>query len=255
MAKQRYINTKIWEDSWFSSLDQIEQLVFIYFLTNPTTNIVGAYELSKNTISRHTGLEALTLNEILSRFERSEKVFYVDGWIIISNFIKHQNYKSPKIIKGIKLSIEEMPEKIKSLVKMPEFVKKKIGYRYGIEGLSHSNSNLNSNSNINTNINILGSETPNRSEVTFKKDDYNNVLEAYQGFRGISLQGKEFDPVMQEIKTMFISKRTPEEINFFMEWLAEKTQSDDKKWVWVKNWTIKTVKLKIPEFLAGNFNE
>jgi len=107
----------------------------------------------------------------------------------------------------------------------------------------------------NIQIDNIGSSSPNRRDTSFKKDDYNAVLEAYQRFRGITLQGKEFDPVMQDIKTMFMSKRTKEEIIFFMEWLAEKAASDDKKWVWCKNWTIKTVRIKLPEFLAGNFND
>jgi hypothetical protein len=143
MSKQRYINTKIWEDAWFSSLDQIEQLVFIYFLTNPTTNIIGAYELSKGTISRAVGLETLTLDTILKRFEKDKKVYYLDGWVVIPNFIKHQNYNSPKIKVGI-------DEEMKSI---PEEVKKLIPYIYPIDTISHSNTNTNI-----IKFNILGAD-------------------------------------------------------------------------------------------------
>ena len=141
MAKQRYINTKIWEDAWFSQLDQIEQLVFIYFLTNPMTNIIGAYELSKATISRSVGLETQMLEEILRRFEVAGKIYYVNGWVVIPNFIKHQNYNSPKIQKGIEIELESTPDAVKKLLKIP--------YRYGIDTLSHSNTNTNTNSNTN----------------------------------------------------------------------------------------------------------
>lgn len=147
MAKQRYINTKIWEDLWFSNLDQIEQLVFIYFLTNPMTNIIGAYELSKKTISVSTGLENRTLNEILNRFKKDKKVFYIDGWVVISNFIKHQNYKSPKIIKGIERELKDVPTLVKKHIKIPKDL-------YGIDTVSHSNTNTNTNSNTNSNSNI-----------------------------------------------------------------------------------------------------
>jgi len=140
MSKQRYINTKIWEDAWFSNLDQIEQLVFIYFLTNPMTNIVGAYEISKKTISVSTGLEMRTLDEILGRFKKDKKVFYLDGWIVLPNFIRHQNHKSPKIQRGIEIELESMPDNVKVL----------IPYTYGIDTISHSNTNTNTNSNTNT---------------------------------------------------------------------------------------------------------
>ena len=142
MAKQRYINTKIWEDAWFASLDQIEQLVFIYFLTNPMTNIIGAYELSKGTIGRSVGLDVLMLDEILKRFSEAKKVLYVDGWVILPNFIKHQNYKSPKIKKGIENELENVPEHIRTLILESG--------GYGIDTLSHLiKSNL-IKSNINT---------------------------------------------------------------------------------------------------------
>ena len=142
MSKQRYINTKIWEDNWFSNLDQIEQLVFIYLLTNPMTNILGAYELSKATIGRATGLESRMLDEILKRFERDEKVFYVEGWVIIHNFIKNQNYNSPKIKKGIMSEYENVPENVRKFIN--------IGYIYGIDTISHINSNSNLNLSVDT---------------------------------------------------------------------------------------------------------
>lgn len=129
MSKQRYINTKMWEDSWFVQLDPIEKLFFIYLLTNPMTNIIGAYELSKGTIGRATGLESRVVDEILSRFEKASKVFYVNGWVVLPNFVKHQNYKSPKIQKGIEIELQDIPTDVKRLIKIP--------YAYGIDTVSH----------------------------------------------------------------------------------------------------------------------
>jgi hypothetical protein len=119
MARHRYINTKIWEDAWFSELDQIEQLVFIFLLTNPMTNLSGAYELSKISIGRSTGLEKRLVDEILQRFERDDKVFYIDGYVILKNFIKHQNYRSPTIQKGIEREIADLPEHVKIHISIP----------------------------------------------------------------------------------------------------------------------------------------
>lgn len=150
MAKQRYINTKIWEDAWFSDLDQIEQLVFIYLLTNPMTNIIGAYELSKATIGRATGLERRVVEEILDRFEKTGKVFYRNGWVVIKNFIKHQNYRSPQIQKGIEVEMENLPLEIRELLKTP----------YGIDTLLHSNTNSNTNTNTNTKAELKEEKIP-----------------------------------------------------------------------------------------------
>lgn len=166
MAKQRYINTKMWEDSWFTSLDQIEQLVFIYFLTNPMTNLCGVYELSKGTIGRAVGLESLMLEEILRRFEESGKVFYRDGWVIIPNFLKHQNIKSPTIKKGIEIGLESVPEHIKQ-----EFI-------YPIHTLSH----LNLNSNLNSNSNAIA------KEVADLIKSFENINPACKKFYGNTTQ-------------------------------------------------------------------
>lgn len=139
MSKQRYINTKMWEDSWFVELDPIEKLFFIYLLTNPMTTIVGAYELSRGTIGRATGLESRVVDELLKRFGDSGKAHYINGWVVLPNFIKHQNYKSPKIRAGIEAELQNVPEEVQSYIKIP--------YAYGIDTVSHSNSNSNSNSN------------------------------------------------------------------------------------------------------------
>jgi DNA-binding transcriptional regulator YhcF (GntR family) len=90
-----------------------------------------------------------------------------------------------------------------------------------------------------------------RKDKTFPAELYKLILDKYQELKGIALRGKEFDAPMQDIKSMFLSERKPSEIISFMGWLAEKSENEDKKWDWVRNWTIKTVRLKIPEFLAG----
>ncbi|MEK6829252.1 MAG: hypothetical protein AABY15_03930 [Nanoarchaeota archaeon] len=83
-----------------------------------------------------------------------------------------------------------------------------------------------------------------RKEKTFNKDDYTRILTEYQRLKGITLQGKEYDPVMQVIKTMFMSDRSPDDIVACMEWFAAGGEE------WMGNWTIRTVKMKLPEFMG-----
>ena len=113
MAKQRYINTKFWSDSWISNLDPIEKLLYLYLLTNEHTNISGIYELPVKLMSVETGIEKEMILKIFSRFIKDKKIKYVRGWIIISNFIEHQAL-NPKIEKGIAIIIQnEIPDDIK----------------------------------------------------------------------------------------------------------------------------------------------
>lgn len=148
MAKQRYINTKFWSDNFISELNPLDRYLFLYFLTNEHTNIAGVYELPLKTIAFETGIEIDMLKKMIKRL--TGKVEYIDGWVCIKNFQKHQSAESKTVQRGIEIE----------MAKIPLDIKKKIEYGYPID-TSRGDiiySNLNSNSNINSNVDI-NSET------------------------------------------------------------------------------------------------
>jgi hypothetical protein len=141
MAKQRIVNTRFWDDDYTSNLDPIEKLLFLYFLTNTSTNICGVYEIPLKKVANETGIDKEMVTKIIARFSRDNKIFYQDGWVVVKNFIKHQNTKNPKIQRGIQIELENAPEHIRN-----------ITYAYPMDKLSHSNTNTNLNSNSNSNL-------------------------------------------------------------------------------------------------------
>lgn len=128
MAKTRVINTKFWDDNYTSNLDPIEKLLFLYILTNTSTNISGVYEIPLKKIANETGIDKEMLLKMMERFAKDRKIFYVEGWMWVRNFIKNQNQGSPKVQEGIKRELEAVPSEIK------EYVDEKIK---GIDTLSH----------------------------------------------------------------------------------------------------------------------
>jgi hypothetical protein len=88
-----------------------------------------------------------------------------------------------------------------------------------------------------------------RKSVKFPEEWYTKVLASYQTLKGIALQGNEFQPVRQTIKTMFLSGRTPSEIADCMRFFQSSVEGDPSS-IWAQ-WNINTVKMKLPEFLAG----
>lgn len=112
MAKQRYINTRFWDDDFVIDLDPIEKLLFIYLLTNPLTEIAGAYEITPRRMAFDTGIDREMCLKILRRFEDADKIIYRDGWILVCNFIKHQTM-NPKIQAGIEKSVSHCPDWVK----------------------------------------------------------------------------------------------------------------------------------------------
>ena len=142
MAKQRYVNTKFWSDNFISELNPLDRYLFLYFLTNEHTNIAGVYELPLKTISFETGIELDMLKKMLKRL--TGKIEYIDGWVCIKNFQKHQSAESITVKRGIEIEISKIPDNIK----------KKIEYGYPIDTSSgdiiYSNVDINVDINSNT---------------------------------------------------------------------------------------------------------
>ena len=111
MAKQRYVNTRFWSDNFISELNPLDRYLFLYFLTNEHTNICGIYEVPLKTISFETGLELDMLKKMLNRLKG--KVFYINGWVYIKNFAKHQAVNE-SIKKGIDVEKSRIPQNILS---------------------------------------------------------------------------------------------------------------------------------------------
>lgn len=87
---------------------------------------------------------------------------------------------------------------------------------------------------------LTSKDAKSRKIISFKREDYLKVLEEYQKLKKMELQGKEFDPVMQTIKTMFLSGRNADQIIAVMGYIAHQDYID---------WTIRTVKMKMAEVL------
>lgn len=127
------VNTRFWNDGFISQLDPIEKLLFIYFITNEHTNICGIYELPLKIAAVETGIDPSMFEKILTRMK--DKILYIDGWVCVKNFPKHQSADNPKIKIGIEREMMAIPSHI---------VKKAIAYGYPIYGASHSDSDSDS---------------------------------------------------------------------------------------------------------------
>jgi len=127
-SKSRLVNTKFWDDKYTCNLDPIEKLLFLYFLTNPLTNIIGIYEIEIRRVAFDTGIDKEMVMKIIDRFTKDDKIGYYDGYIVIKNFIKFQNENSPKVKIGIQNRINELPEVLEKFIS---------GTLKGIDTLTH----------------------------------------------------------------------------------------------------------------------
>ena len=119
MGKQRYINTDFWTDTWVvDTLNPLDCHLFMYLLTNDRTNLIGVYELSLRIMSFQIGLEKEEVARMIKRLE--PKVHYIDGWVVLRNGVKHQNYRNEKIKAGILREAEGVPSQLLQHVKWPK---------------------------------------------------------------------------------------------------------------------------------------
>lgn len=173
--KQRYINTRLWNDSYVSELDPVEKLLFVYFLTNEHTNISGIYEIPLKIIGIETGIDTSMLNKILPRLE--SKIRYIDGFVVIKNFIKHQETGSELVQKGILNCLKDLDKKWlenvvnKGFYDITKYYIDTLSILYA-RSLNYSDSNLDSN--------LDSSFAPRKGKITKFNPLGGEVLKAFE---------------------------------------------------------------------------
>ena len=93
-----------------------------------------------------------------------------------------------------------------------------------------------------------GKPTAPRRKQKYPPEWYKQALDAYQEIKGITLAGPEFSPLQQTLKSIFMAGHTPDEVISLMRELEASPLE------WTANWTLRTVKMKLPEWKAGKLN-
>lgn len=94
MSKLRSVSTAFWSDPFIEELTPNQKLLFLYLITNEKTNMLGIYESSIKKISFETGIDEKTILKDLKHFESKGKVRYENNYVILINFMKHQNFNT-----------------------------------------------------------------------------------------------------------------------------------------------------------------
>jgi hypothetical protein len=94
MAKLRSVSTAFWSDPYVEGLTPTQKLLFLYLITNEKTNMIGIYESSSRKISFETGINEADVKKSLDQFTKDGKVKSVGNWILLANYMKHQNYNT-----------------------------------------------------------------------------------------------------------------------------------------------------------------
>ena len=220
------INTRFWIDDYIANLDPIEKLLFLYFLTNPATDICGIYELPLKNIALDTGIDKEMVVKMLERFSKDGKIFYKNGWVAIKNFAKHQAM-NPKVQKGIEIGLSKAPKEILDSLS--------IAY----DSLSHSNSNLNSNLNSNSNREL----TPAQESKLFFEGDTESIFSEF-----LEKTKAPHDLLEKEFQKFTLYWTEPTSTGLKQRWQTEKTFEVRRR---LANWLSRVKDFQKVEFSKG----
>lgn len=126
--KTRIIHTKIWDDDFFTDLDEHAQYLFFYLITNHRINLCGIYELPNKVILRETKIKPRDL--LKAKENLAPKVLFYKTWVWVLNAQRHGGYKGEKNDTACEREMSIIPvEVINGLNKQKED-RVSVEYRY-----------------------------------------------------------------------------------------------------------------------------
>jgi hypothetical protein len=184
MSTQRYISTSFWDDPWVHALTPNEKLLYLHLMTCPLTNIAGVYEITNDRIAFDTGLKHDAISKCLQKFQKDEKAYRYDMYIIVKTWPKHQKWEQrSKIKSGIEKILVKLDSKLLSYLK-------DIGYTYPIDTLPisytyvSSYSELDLDSELDTDIDIESDNKEGNKSPSKIETDFNEIYSFYPWKKG-----------------------------------------------------------------------
>lgn len=102
-------------DPYVQTLNANDRWLYFVLLCNPDRSMIGIFEIGLPTLELYSGLGREAIGNSLDVFAQAGKIHYVDGWIIIKNYIKNNPIKdkAPGIIIGAHKRFMDLPWSIR----------------------------------------------------------------------------------------------------------------------------------------------
>lgn len=112
MYRYQKIESKIWHDEKFKKLSDDAKILFLYFLTSPHSNILGAYVLPKEYIIADLKWSSKRLSKPFAELLKSELCFYENSTelLLVANHLKHNPIENPNQAKSAAKSLNDLPK-------------------------------------------------------------------------------------------------------------------------------------------------
>ncbi len=111
MARYRKIDPRIWNDAKFSRLSNDAKLLFIYLLTSPQTQMIGAVPMRAESVAAELGFDMKRYGIGYQELYKSGIAEYDDrGLYWVKNFLKYNSPDNPKVVISWRDSLDFLPE-------------------------------------------------------------------------------------------------------------------------------------------------
>ena len=90
MAEKRFVNTMIWKEDYFQTLDETGKLIYLYLITNSDIEYYGVLPYNIPKIAHEIGVTEADVSRILSKLKRNEQIIIDEFMIFIRGFMKRQ---------------------------------------------------------------------------------------------------------------------------------------------------------------------
>ena len=136
--RQRTISDYFWRDPEICDLSQEDKATLLYFLTSPSSNIVGVYQVVWGIAAAEMGWTKDQMLVVTKRLQSKGLIdFNEQGWVWVKTWWKHNSCAgafSPKLLKNSKKQCDSMPpEWLDGFIKSAEMAgldRVSIGYGY-----------------------------------------------------------------------------------------------------------------------------
>jgi hypothetical protein len=111
--KARQVQTKIWRDSYFMSLELDHKMLFIFYFTNEYINVLHCYECPDSLTSFSVGIPIPRIKEIKKHFEANKKIMFKEDYVLLRNAWKYEQYTGKDNENAKEKLINELSDNVK----------------------------------------------------------------------------------------------------------------------------------------------
>lgn len=282
----RQVDVRFWEELEIQALAPEDRDALMYYMTNPHSNMLGLYRIPQAYVAedRHMSIEACEkstqrlVDLHLLKYDVEQQLVFLPTFLSSNKIVGTKQEKGAigrlillpptPLLKDLKEAVKRfLPNKVlllgafdqkhlplrenpapKSPVERAKNARRTDDKRPSIAQEQEQDKDKEQEEEQAKKKTSRRKKPATARSPSPKQAQMARITEKYKELKEIEPKGKEWLPIQRTIKFMLTDGRTEAEIITCMEAFAEAAAQGCE---WLQNWTIHTVRLKLPEYTSG----